>query len=129
MSNRILKDIGWQARIRSELGVDEAYLSDAEIDRPEAITVAEANIIERVPSYATLTGDKRVWLEAATVCECAVLLCSSMAARLPRRSEGPHTNIELSIDWEQRRREIEEKRDVFLERITPLTHYSRLLVT
>ena len=51
MSNRILKDIGWQARIRSELGVDEAYLSDAEIDRPEAITVAEANSIERVPSY------------------------------------------------------------------------------
>ena len=88
MSNRILTEDGWQERVRNIIGVNESYLPDDDIEKPEIITVAEAYIIQIVPEYASLTGDKKVWLELATVCECAALLCPSMHARVPEREHG-----------------------------------------
>ena len=77
MTNRVLTEDGWQKRVRNILGVDEAYLPDADIEQPDIISVAEANVIALYRLCRPRT-DKRLWLESATVCEvCAlyVILC------------------------------------------------------
>lgn len=113
MPNRILTASGWEARVRSKMGLTglNSYLSDADIQQPECITVAEANIIKQVPDYASLVDDNRVYLEAAVVCECASLLCLGMPARLPKKEQGPHETHELDIDWKQRKADLEIERD------------------
>jgi hypothetical protein len=120
MPNLILTAEGWESRVRNRLGVDDAYLIDADIAQPDIISVAEANIIEQVPGYAALTGSKRTWLEAATVCECAVLLCPSMAARLPTREQGPHFTREVVTDWDKKRQDLEAERDSHIAKIVDL---------
>jgi hypothetical protein len=117
MANLILTEDGWQGRVRNRLGVEDTYLTDADIAQPDIITVAEANIIDQVPGYADLTGSKRTWLEAATVCECAALLCPSMPARLPAREQGPHFTREVAVDWEKKRRDLEAERDGYILKI------------
>ncbi len=120
MANLILVAEGWQSRVRNRLGVDDAYLTDADIAQPDIITVAEANIIDQVPGYAILTGSKRTWLEAATVCECAALLCPSMAARLPATEQGPHFTRNVAVDWDKKRQELEAERDSYIGRVVTL---------
>lgn len=119
MSNRILKDDGWEQRIRDKMGVDIAYLPDSAIRQPEIIAAAEANIIAQVPDYANLSDDKKVYLEAAVVCECATLLCPSMPARLPVRQQGPGVTHQLEVDWEKRKAEFEAERDAYIGKILP----------
>ncbi len=120
MANLILIEQGWQGRVRNKLGIDEAYLSDADIAQPDIISVAEASIIDQVPNYGDLVGSKRVRLEAATVCQCAVLLCPSMTARLPAREQGPHFTREVVADWDKKRQELEAERDGYIGRIVDL---------
>jgi hypothetical protein len=120
MANLILTAMGWESRVRNRLGVDDAYLTDADIAQPDIITVAEANIIDQVPDYATLTGSKKTWLEAATVCECAILLCPSMPARLPAREQGPHFTREVTVDWDKKRQELEAELDSYIAKIVEL---------
>lgn len=120
MANLILTADGWQGRVRNRLGVDDTYLTDADIAQPDIISVAEANIIDQVPDYADLTGSKRTWLEAATVCECAALLCPSMAARLPASEQGPHFTREVTVDWDKKRQELEAERDSYIGKIIDL---------
>jgi hypothetical protein len=117
MANRILKEEGWQKRVRDKMGIPDSYLPDSVIEQPDIIDVAESNIIEQVPGYASLTGDKKTYLEAATVCECAILLCPGMPARLPKLSQGPHARYELGIDWEKKKAELQGERDAFLGKI------------
>lgn len=117
MANRILTEEGWQGRIRNLLGVDSAFVPDDDLEQPDIVDVAEANIIEIVPGYADLTGDKKTYLESATVCECAVLVCDSMPARLPTKESGPHATYELSIDWAKKKAELQDKRDVYLSKL------------
>lgn len=117
MANRILTTTGWENRVRDKMGIDIAYLPNTVLNQPEIITVAEANIIEQVPDYAILTGDKKVYLEAAAVCECAVLLCPSMPARLPSREQGPHETHEVAIDWDKKKAEFEAERDGYIGKI------------
>ena len=105
--NRILIEIGYEERIRSKMGVSEPYLTDADINQPEAITVAEANIIAQIPDYSTVTDDAKVYIEAAVVCECSALLCSSMPTRLPKKETGPHESHELAVDWSKKKSELE----------------------
>ena len=119
MPNRILTATDWQQRIRDKMGIDAAYLPDIAIEQPEAITVAEANIIAQIPDYASLTDDKKVYLEAAVVCECASLLCPSMAARLPKKEQGPHETHELDINWNKKKAEFEEERNGYVGKIVP----------
>jgi len=121
MSNRILTVVGWEARIRSKMGVLEPYLSDASIGQPEVVSVAEANIIKQVPDYASLTDDDLIYLEAAVVCECASLLSISMPARLPVRQQGPSETHELSIDWTQKKADFETERDGYIGNISTVT--------
>jgi len=119
MANRILKDEGWEKRIQDHLGVDPAYVPNEAIQQPDIITVAEANIIEQIPDYASLDGDKKVYLEAAVVCECCILLCPSMSARLPKKEQGPHETHELVIDWAKKKVEFEVERDGYIGKIVP----------
>jgi hypothetical protein len=119
MANRILMAEGWEARIQSKMGVDPAYLPNADISQPDVITVAEANIIAQIPDYASLVDDDKVYLEAAVVCECASLLCPSMAARLPVRQQGPNETHELAIDWDKKKTEFEVERDGYIGKILP----------
>jgi hypothetical protein len=120
MPNLILTELNWTQRVRDKLGVEESYLPDAAIQQPEVITIAEANIIELVPEWESLTGTDRVYLEAAVVCECAVLLCPSLAARLPAREQGPHFTREVAVDWERKRQELEAERDSYIGKIALL---------
>lgn len=117
MPNKILTSPGWEGRIRSKLGVDAAYLPDADLQQPEIIDIAEANIIDMVPSYASMTGSDRVYLEAATVCECAILACPSMPARLPAKEQGPHVTYELDTDWTKLQAILGVDRDGYLTKI------------
>jgi hypothetical protein len=119
MTNRILTADGWEQRIRDKMGIDNAYLPDSAIQQPEIITVAEANIIEQVPDYSSLVDDKKVYLEAAVVCECANLLSLSMPARLPVKEQGPHETHELAIDWNKKKAEFEVERDGYIGKINP----------
>lgn len=114
MANRILTEPGWADRVRDRVGVAPAYLPDAVLKRPEVITVAEARIIKAVPNYADLSGDDRVFLEAATVCMCAVLVIDTMSARLPVREKGPGMEVEVAIDWKARKATLEEERQEHL---------------
>lgn len=127
MANLILTATGWESRIRSKLGVDAAYLPDTDLQQPEIIFIAEANIIEQVPDYASKTGTDKVYLEAATVCECAILACPSMPARMPTREQGPHATFEISVDWDKKKAELEAERDSYLSRLVTLAtvpHFS-----
>ena len=119
MANRILKDIEWEQRVRDKIGVDDSYLPDSALGQPDIIDVAEANIIEQVPNHADLKEDKILWLETATVCECAVLLCTGMDARLPKLSQGPHARYEVGADWGKKKEELQAERDNYLARIKP----------
>jgi hypothetical protein len=127
MANLILTADGWQSRVRNRLGVEDTYLSDTDIAQPDIIAVAEANIIEQIPDYASLAGNKRVWLEAATVCECAILLCPAMSARLPATEQGPHFTRDVAVDWDKLRQELEAERDGYIGKIVDLVtvpHFS-----
>jgi hypothetical protein len=117
MANRILTAEGWQTRVRDKMGVSDSYLPDSAIEQPDIIDVAESSIIAQVPGYASLTGDKKTYLQAATVCECAILLCPGMPARLPKLSQGPHARYELGIDWEKKKTELRAERDAFLGKV------------
>ena len=57
MTNKILTGENWQGRVRSMLGVDAAFLPDTDIEMPEIVQVAEANIIDLVPDYETIPED------------------------------------------------------------------------
>ena len=114
----ILTGTDTPARVRSKLGVDSGYLPDDVILSKDFLDVAEYNIIELVPNYTTLTGKDRIYLEAATVCEVAQLIVPTMPARLPVREQGPHVSYELSIDWQQKQKELQDERDTYLAKIT-----------
>lgn len=117
MANRILTTDGYEERVRSKLGVSEPYLPDNDINQPDCIAVAEANIIAQIPKYNDLEGDARMYLEAAVVCECAILLCPTMAVRLPQKEQGPHETHELAINWDKRKTGLESERDGHISKV------------
>jgi hypothetical protein len=123
MPNRILTNPGWEDRIRAKVGVDDSYLPDAVLQVPDVITVAEARVVKAVPTYATLTDDDRVFLEAATVCACAVQVIATMSARLPSRQKGPSGEYEVTVDWTARRRELLEEYERHLGELDTTTDY------
>jgi hypothetical protein len=122
MANKILTATGYESRIRSKLGVDAAYVPDADINQPDIIAIAESNIIKVVPDYDALTGDDLVYLEAATVCECAILLCPSMPARLPVKEQGPSFTREIEVNWTEKQVKLEAERDRFISNISTVAY-------
>lgn len=121
MANRILTDEGWEGRVRDKLGVTEKELPNAALNQPDVITVAEAKICRALPNYTELTGDDRTFLEAATVCMVALQVIDSMPTRLPARMQGPGMEVEVDIDWQERRRQLETERNDYLEMIQNVT--------
>jgi len=105
-----------------KLGVDAAYIPDADINQPDIIAIAESNIIRVVPDYDALTGDDLIYLEAATVCECAILLCPSMPARLPVKEQGPSFTREIEVDWTEKQVKLEAERDRFISNISTVAY-------
>ncbi len=121
MANLILTGEGWEKRIRSKMGVDEAYLPDGDLQQPDIICIAESNIVEQIPSHETLKGVDRVYLEAATVLECCTLVCPSMSARLPVQEVSPHLEVKLNIDWGKKKAYFGKERDSLIRRILKLS--------
>jgi hypothetical protein len=115
--NEILTRSGWQTRVREKMGVLDSYLPDSAIEQPDVIGIAEANIIAQIPDYATLEDDARVYLESAVVCECCVLLCPSMQARLPIQEQGPASGHRLYVDWEKKQALYAAERDGYVGKI------------
>lgn len=120
MENRILITGDWFQRIRDKMGVDDTYLPDSVILQPDIITVAESNIIFRIPNYSTLIEDSKVYLESSVVLECCILLCSGMATRLPKKESGPHASHELGTDWSKTKKEFIEERDSYIMKVLDL---------
>jgi len=116
-TNKILTKDFWQNRVREVMGISEPYLPDEVLEMPDIIDVAESNIIDIVPGYKTIPKSKKVYLESATVCECAILACDSMSARLPTKESGPHASFEIEVDWAEKKQELQDKRDVHLSKI------------
>jgi hypothetical protein len=126
MANLILTAEGWQERVRDKLGVNSAYLPDSAIEQPDIIDVAEAIVIKIIPNYATLTDSDRTFLEAATVCQCCVLICPSMPSRLPQREQGPHYAKEAPQKWNEVRDDLALERDANLGQIDSSIGVSRM---
>jgi len=111
-----------QQRVRDKLGVHEAYLPDAVIAQPDFLGLAEA-MIEKI------TNKEGKWKDAAIVCQCAALLCPTMDARLPKAEKDSFFQRESSIDWEKRRKELEEERDMALSHIIEIEHFRGFTIT
>jgi len=117
MANKILISEGWEQRILAKLGVDVAYLPFVDIQQPDCIGIAEANIISQLPSYTGLQDDTLIYLEASVVCECAVILCPSMSTRLPKKEAGPHESHELDVDWNEKKLLFEVERNGYIGKV------------
>lgn len=118
--NKILVKDFWQNRVREVMGVSEPYLPDTTLEMPDVIGVAESNIIDLVPDYKTIPEDKKVYLESAVVCECAILVCDSMPARMPTKESGPHASFEIEVDWAKKKQELQDKRDIHLSKLVKM---------
>lgn len=125
MANKILTEDDYESRIRDVLGVDAAYLPNEVINQSDFLTVGELNIIDLVPDYEDKTGNDKIRLVAATICEVARLICPTIPVRLPRIQQGPHGKHDLQyIDWTKKATELMGKRDVLLSKLKPFTGYS-----
>jgi len=120
MANKILTDQGWEQRIRDKLGIDDAYVPDTVVQQPDVISIAESNIIMQTPDYTAVSTDGRIYLEAATVLECCILLCPGMASRLPTKQAGAHESHELSINWDKKREQFITERDGLVGKLLEL---------
>ncbi|WP_426455301.1 hypothetical protein ACP26L_36395 (plasmid) [Paenibacillus sp. S-38] len=74
---------GYEAAVRSMLGVKKAELPDEDINQRLILGMAEAQVIKRVPEYAVMTSEEElIYLETAVISYICYLLCPSMARRV-----------------------------------------------
>lgn len=100
MANRILTTDTYHDEVRSRLGVGEDVVSNADIDAPSVLPVAEAKVISSVPNYSDLAGDEASYLYAAAVCMVAATLAPSMAARIKKAKKDFDFTIEnREVNW------------------------------
>lgn len=119
MENRILKE-NYEDRIRSKMGVSSPYLPNEDINQPDIITIAEANIISQFLDFETFEGNLVVYLESITILECCILLSPSMSARLPKKQSGPHEGHELWVNWDNKKFEFINERNSLIGRLEDL---------
>ena len=75
-------------------------MSNAEIDAPSVLPVAEAKVISIVPNYADLSEDEASYLYAAAVCKVAATLAPSMAARIKKAKKDFDFTVEnREVNW------------------------------
>lgn len=100
MANAILPT-GYEATVRTDMGVTTSVLSDAEIQ--SKATLAEALIKKAVPTYAALTGDNLTFLQFACIAQVCVLLCPGMPNRV-KTAETSETGYSFKlqeVDWKK----------------------------
>src|SRR5690606_24995504 len=110
----VLVSEGWEQRVRDKLGVDEAYLPDSALQQPDVIHMAEAEVKAAVPNWDELPPEKLVFLEAAVICGAAILIITSMPARLPEEIRAPHSEVRNPVDGDRRKEALIEERLRFL---------------
>lgn len=74
---------GYEAAIRTRLGIKAVDLPDEDINQRMIMDLAEALVIKRVPDHALITDDiEKLHLENAVIAQICFLLCPGMARRL-----------------------------------------------
>jgi len=114
MPNEILKETGWQSRVRDKMGVDVAYLPDALIEQPEYARAAELIVLHAIGTPVPLGAVTDESVVSATVCQCAALLCPIMKVRLPKVERGVSFQREVSMNWDSLAQKLIADRDMFL---------------
>lgn len=101
---------GYEASVRSMLGVRPSELPDTEINQRMVIDLAEAKVIRRIPAWAELTDETdRIYLETAVLTYMCYLLCPSMARRL-------NTEVTtIDVKWKKASVNWKDKADEFLK--------------
>jgi len=100
MANAILPT-GYEAQVRTDMGVTASILSDAEIQSKAALS--EALTKKAVPNYADLTGDNLTFLQSACIAQICTLLCPGMPNRIKiaETSETGYSYKLTEIDWKK----------------------------
>lgn len=100
MANAILPT-GYEAQVRTDMGVTTSILSDVEIQSKAALS--EALTKTAVPEYANLTGDNLIFLQAACVAQVCTLLCPGMPNRIKigETSETGYSYKLMEVDWKK----------------------------
>lgn len=78
----ILQD-GFEASVRTKLGVKATELPDEDINQRMILDLAEATVIKRVPDYQLISDvAEEIYLENAVLSYMCYLLCPGMARRV-----------------------------------------------
>jgi len=127
--NLILTDAGYQDIIRDKLATDTSFLPDSKIDRIDGVRTAEVIIIERLPTYATLTGNDSLYLKMATIYCAAGLLAGQISRGRLKSEKLPDYQYEnFQEDMGKKEADCWEKADEFLAKISTYTYETKKLV-
>ncbi|MHA7963530.1 hypothetical protein ACX93W_05235 [Paenibacillus sp. CAU 1782] len=119
MPNNILNSETYHEEIRSRLGVGADIVSDADIDAPSVLPIAEDRIIEMVPDYETATDKKERYIYAAAICMVAAILAHSMNVRIRKAKKDFDFTIEnFATDWGQLKKMLMEEIEGLIGSIT-----------
>ena len=118
MANVILPT-GYEATVRTNMGVTTSILSDTEVQSQAPL--AEALTKKAVPTYAAITtGDELVFLQNACVAQVCALLCSGMPNRI-KISQTSETGFAFRLketDWAAKKTEFENDVKDFIDLAT-----------
>jgi hypothetical protein len=112
----------YATRIRNRLGVNESHLTLEEID--EVLPEIEAMYCQKIPDYASKTGDAKIFLDSSVVCMTASALCPLLAKKYPVREQGPSGSFETPIDWKDQESRLRVKANEFMSKVKPPVIYS-----
>lgn len=116
----------YATRIRSRLGVNDSHLTVAEID--EVLPEIEAMIMEKIPDYASKTGNLKIYLDSAVVCKAASVLCTVLKKKFPVREQGPGGSFETQLNWDEEALKHEQNYSMFMSKLKPPTVYPHFKV-
>jgi hypothetical protein len=115
----LTKVADWDS-IRGLIGITSSDVTDAELINLPFLPVAEAVIIEAVPTYAALTGSNKVYMRMATAQYCAALLCQRMANQ-QRARERAGEYVSGDMDWAEMQASCFSACYSYLDRISTYT--------
>lgn len=94
---------GFEDVVRGKFGIDADDLPNEELNRPLVKGLAEAKIIKRVPTYASITELlDSLYIQEAVINQICASLCISMPKRLNLKVAISDVRIEKEkVDWAQ----------------------------
>jgi hypothetical protein len=97
----LIVQTGYEAAVRSKLGVKESELPDSEINQRLILDLAEAVVVKRVPNYASISDvADLIRLEAAVVSYVCYLLSRGMARRVNIQVQTIDVKwVKDKVDW------------------------------